>query len=125
MATIGQLAKALDISVETIRFYQRKGLIAEPQKPATGYRHYDDRVADQLRFILNAKSLGFTLNEIGSLMSLSNNCSEVKSMSLQKLELIQAKIANLQKLENVIQQMTESCKRNQNPGECPVINALK
>jgi MerR family transcriptional regulator, mercuric resistance operon regulatory protein len=125
MKTIGKLAKDLDISVETIRFYERQGLIAQPLKPESGYRLYSNTIANQVKFILKAKALGFTLNEIASLMSLSGNCADVASMGLQKLILIRNKIADLRRLEKVIQDMTDSCKANQDPNSCPIINSLK
>lgn len=125
MKTIGKLAKDLDISVETIRFYERKGLIAQPLKPKSGYRMYNNALASQLKFIIKAKALGFTLIEIASLMSLSGNCADVESMGLQKLRLIRDKIADLLRLEKVIQDMTDSCKANQDPNSCPIINSLK
>ncbi|TRY33978.1 MerR family DNA-binding transcriptional regulator [Aliiglaciecola sp. M165] len=124
MKTIGKLAKELDISVETIRFYERKGLIVQPLKPENGYRLYNNILANQLKFILKAKALGFTLHEIASLMSLSGNCADVESMGLQKLRLIREKIADLQRLEGVIKEMTDSCKANQDPNSCPIINSL-
>ncbi len=125
MKTIGKLAKELNISVETIRFYERQSLIEQPFKPESGYRMYGDALANQLKFILKAKALGFTLKEIESLMSLSGSCADIESMGLQKLNLIRNKIADLQRLEKVIQEMTDSCKANQDPQSCPVINSLK
>lgn len=125
MRTIGKLAKELNVSVETIRFYERKGLIEQPPKPETGYRIYSDTIANQLRFIARAKALGFTLKEITSLMSLSDNCAEVETLGLQKLKIIRNKISDLQRLEQVIQTMTNSCKTNQDPSSCPIINSLK
>ncbi len=125
MRTIGKLAKYLDICVETIRFYERQGLIEQPPKPESGYRMYGETHASQLKFILKAKALGFTLKEIESLMSLSSNCAEVESLGLQKLQLIRDKISDLKRLEKVIQDMTDSCKANQDPKNCPIINSLK
>ena len=125
MKTIGKLAKELDISVETIRFYERQGLIEQPSKPESGYRMYGDALVNQLKFIIKAKALGFTLKEIGSLMSLSGNCADIESMGLQKLQLIRDKIDDLLRLEKVIQDMTDSCKANQDPKTCPIINSLK
>ena len=125
MKTIGKLAKELNISVETIRFYERQGLIEQPPKPESGYRMYGDALVNQLKFIIKAKALGFTLKEIGSLMSLSGNCADIESMGLQKLQLIRDKIDDLQRLEKVIQDMTDSCKANQDPKTCPIINSLK
>ncbi|GHE92522.1 MerR family transcriptional regulator [Thalassotalea profundi] len=124
MKTIGKLAKELGINIETVRFYERKGLIVQPLKPDSGYRIYDNTHVNQLKFILKAKALGFTLDEIASLMSLSGSCADVESMGLQKLRLIRKKIADLQRLEQVIQDMTNSCKANQDPNSCPIINSL-
>ena len=125
MKTIGKISKELEISVETIRFYERKGLINQPPKPESGYRLYDKALVNQLKFILKAKAIGFTLKEIESLMSLSGNCADIESMGLQKLQLIRDKIDDLQRLEKVIQDMTDSCKANQDPKTCPIINSLK
>ncbi|ASP48157.1 MerR family DNA-binding transcriptional regulator [Cognaticolwellia beringensis] len=125
MKTIGKLAKELDINIETIRFYEKKGLISQPLKPENGYRLYSTAVADKLRFIAKAKALGFTLNEISSLISMENNCVQVESLGLQKLDIIRNKISDLQRLERVISEMTNSCKANQDHSCCPIIDSLK
>ncbi len=125
MKTIGKLAKELDLSVETIRFYEREGLIQQPQKPLNGYRLYDDSIAKQLHFICKAKTLGFSLKEISLLMSMDGNCAQVESLSLQKLKIIQNKIVDLQRLEKVIKEMTNSCRTNSDQSHCPIIDSLK
>jgi MerR family mercuric resistance operon transcriptional regulator len=125
MKTIGKLAKELNINVETIRFYEKKGLISQPIKPEIGYRLYNRAIADKLKFIAKAKALGFTLKEISSLMSMENNCVQVESLSLQKLDLIRNKISDLRHLESVITRMTNSCKTNQDQSSCPIIDSLK
>lgn len=125
MKTIGKLAKELNINVETIRFYEKIGLISQPIKPENGYRLYSDEIASQLKFIAKAKMLGFTLKEISSLMSMENNCEQVEKLGLQKLEIIRIKISDLQRLENVINQMTHSCTTNKDQSSCPIIDSLK
>jgi MerR family mercuric resistance operon transcriptional regulator len=125
MKTIGKLAKELDLSVETIRFYEREGLIQQPPKPLNGYRLYDDSIAKQLRFIYKAKALGFTLKEVASLMLMDGNCADVESLGLKKLEIIQDKIADLQRLESVIKEMTNSCRTNHDQSHCPIVDSLK
>ena len=125
MKTIGKLAKEFDLSVETIRFYERKGLIQQPQKPLSGYRLYDDSIAKQIQFIRKAKALGFTLREISSLMSMDSNCAQVESLGLKKLKIIQNKISDLQRLEKLIKEMTNSCKSNDDQSHCPIIDSLK
>ncbi|MGK0305035.1 MAG: MerR family mercuric resistance operon transcriptional regulator [Glaciecola sp.] len=125
MKTIGKLAKELDINVETIRFYEKEGLISQPTKPENGYRLYGNAIKNKLKFIAKAKALGFTLKEISSLMSMENNCVQVESLGLQKLEIIRNKISDLQRLETVISEMTNSCKTNQDQSFCPIIDSLK
>lgn len=125
MKTIGKLAKALDLSVETIRFYEREGLIKQPQKPQSGYRLYNVAISKQLQFISKAKALGFTLKEIASLMSMEGDCAKVELLGLQKLSLIQSKIAHLQQLEKVILEMTKSFRNNNDQSHCPIIDSLK
>ncbi len=125
MNTIGKLAKEVDLNVETIRFYERKGLISQPQKPLSGYRKYDDSITKQLKFIIKAKALGFSLKEIAALMSLDGDCAKVESLGLLKLQIIQNKIADLQRLENVIKELTSSCRTNDDPSHCPIIDSLK
>ena len=124
MKTIGVVAKKLCINIETIKFYERKGLIKQPRKPDCGYRTYDDALVSRIKFILKAKTLGFTLSEISSLLSLSGDCREVESMGLQKLNVIRNKIDNLKKLESVIANLTNTCHNNQDNALCPIINSL-
>jgi MerR family mercuric resistance operon transcriptional regulator len=124
MKTIGAVAKYLNINTETIRFYQREGLIQQPQKPTSGYRQYSPSDINRLQFILNAKSLGFTLKEIKSLLTLSQNCDDIESLSRAKLAVIQHKIQQLKKLESVIQELTRSCQSNTDKTRCPIIESL-
>lgn len=125
MKTIGKLAKELNLNVETIRFYEREGLIEQPIKPQIGYRLYNDAIARQLKFICKAKALGFTLKEVAELMALDGECEKVASLGLQKLHIIQNKIADLQRLEKVIEEMTNSCLDNDDESNCPIIDSLK
>ena len=125
MKTIGKLAQSLNLNVETIRFYEREGLITQPEKPISGYRQYDETIAGQLGFITKAKALGFTLREIKSLMSMDSNCAQVELLSRQKLAIIRDKINDLQRLEKVIVDMTNTCMQNEDPTHCPIIDSLK
>lgn len=125
MSTIGELAKRLNINVETIRYYERMGLIAQPEKPLSGFRQYSKLHEDRLRFIINAKSLGFTLAEIENLLLMSNNCGDVRSLGLKKLELIRSKIRSLKALEDVIVELTDHCQMKDGMQACPIIDALK
>jgi MerR family transcriptional regulator, mercuric resistance operon regulatory protein len=124
MKTIGVVAKELNINVETIKFYERKGLITQPVKPDSGYRVYDGNLISRIKFILKAKTLGFTLQEISTLLNLSSNCKEVESMGLQKLTLIRNKIDDLKKLASVIDELTSTCQNNQDNSLCPIIESI-
>ncbi|MBB3167452.1 MerR family DNA-binding protein [Simiduia aestuariiviva] len=119
--TIGQLAKSLDIGTETIRYYEREGLIAQPEKPAQGYRRYSDSIKARLHFIRKAQGLGFSLAQIKHLLSLDNApCNEVRQLATEKLDEVQSRIDNLQQLAEALQALISQC--NSNKGEqCPII----
>ncbi len=126
--TIGQLAKRADVGVETVRFYERKALLAEPDRRPSGYRQYDEEVVDRLRFIKRAKELGFTLNEIKELLSLridpSTTCADVKNRAEEKIGDIQAKIRSLQRMKKALVKVTKACSGRGGTSECPILDAL-
>ncbi|NRB38022.1 MAG: MerR family transcriptional regulator [Pseudomonadales bacterium] len=123
--TIGRVAKQVGVNVETIRFYQRQGLISQPVKPSQGYRCYPDQVIERLRFIQRAKALGFTLAEISSLLELSSSqCSATRQLGQVKLDLIRAKIADLQAMERALASLLTQCDVSQKHSDCPIIAAL-
>lgn len=124
MKTIGKLARELKMNVETIRFYEREGLITQPIKPDVGYRMYDEAIANKLIFIAKAKTLGFSLKEIASLMLMDNDCTQVEDFHLEKLTIIREKITHLKLLEKAINDMAHVCKSN-NQSNSYLINALK
>ena len=111
--TIGQLAGRAEVGVETVRFYERKGLLEEPERRSSGYRQYDERGVDRLRFIRRAKELGFTLNEIKELLSLrldpTTTCADVKSRAEEKIDDIQDKIRTLQRMKTALVKVTKAC----------------
>lgn len=123
---ISHVAKELDINVETIRFYQRKGLIAQPQKPAVGYRCYPEQTLNRIRFIKRAQQLGFTLDEIANLLSLNDRpCGQVQDLAELKLCAVKDKIADLQRLENALMALVMQCQSNDDDNHCPIIEALQ
>ena len=95
--TIGKLADAAGVNIETIRYYQRRGLLDEPPKPAGGHRRYAPEQAKRLRFIKRAQALGFTLDEVGALLTLDAACAcgETRALAVRKLGLIDQKMADL------------------------------
>ena len=124
--TISQLAALLNVHVETIRFYQRKGLIEQPPKPPRGYRHYSDEVLSRMRFIKRAQELGFTLDEIANLLLLNDQpCTTVQELAELKLSSVRAKLADLARLETVLAEMVLQCQHNQDEAHCPIIESLQ
>lgn len=122
---IGQLARAAGVTVETIRYYQRRGLISEPPRPAQGVRSYGRQHLDRLLFIKRAQQLGFTLSEIAQLLSLSDGeCSEVRELAEAKRVTVLRKITDLQRLDTVLAQLIDACASNADPRRCPVIDSL-
>ena len=126
--TIGQLARRAEVGVETVRFYEREGLLKEPARRPSGYRQYDEGVVDRLRFIRRAKQLGFTLNEIKELLSLridpATTCADVKSRAEAKLADIAAKIRSLQRMKRALVKLTKACSGRGAASECPILESL-
>lgn len=126
--TIGQVARQAGVGVETVRFYERQGLIEEPTRSASGYRQFDEEVVDRLRFIREAKELGFTLGEIKELLSLkldhSSSCGEVKGRAEAKIADIEEKIRTLQRMKRALVKLTKACSGDGPTSECPILESL-
>ncbi|WP_367395267.1 Hg(II)-responsive transcriptional regulator [Cupriavidus sp. Agwp_2] len=125
--TIGAFAKAADVNVETIRFYQRKGLLPEPDKPAGGIRRYGETDVVRVRFMKSAQRLGFSLEEIGELLRLEDgtHCAEASSLAERKLNDVRAKLADLRRMEAVLSQLVCACHARQGNVSCPLIASLQ
>ncbi len=125
--TIGRVAKLAGVGVETIRFYERKGLVAEPPRLASGYRQYPPDTVEQIRFIRRAKDLGFTLKEIKELMSLRHvggrRREEVRNIAEARMRDIDQKVARLQAMRGALSDLVESCACGGRP-TCPILEAL-
>lgn len=122
--TIGSLAKNAEVHVETIRYYQRLGLIQEPPKPSVGYRTYRAEDLEDLRFIRKAKTFGFSLSDIQQLLVLKNedgSCSDVCALAEKNLTMIRQKIGELETLESQVSRMLSQC---QTELECMVLRTL-
>ncbi|BCG63430.1 MAG: MerR family transcriptional regulator, mercuric resistance operon regulatory protein [Methyloprofundus sp.] len=123
--TIGKLARQANVTIETIRYYQRKGLLVEPDKPATGYRHYPTAAISRLRFIKRAQQAGFTLKEILELLSLDNeHCQDVQKLAEQKLQQIDNQLNDLKALRNALDDLVKGCQHDQSTQHCSLIDAL-
>lgn len=126
MLTIGQVAKAAQVNVETVRYYQRRGLLREPEKPLNGQRRYSDDDVSQLQFIRRAQVLGFTLEEIENLLRLegADCCGDTHDLAIHKLAVIDAKIADLTKMRKALIGLVHQCERGNLQGDCPIIHSL-
>ena len=124
--TIGSLAKAAGVNIETIRYYQRIHLVDEPGKPEQGYRRYPASFIDRIRFIKRAQDLGFTLNEITDLLSLNDgNCEQARTIAEHKRELIQRRIEDLNAMQNALTKLIEKCRKNvDGQHHCAIIETL-
>ena len=124
--TIGALAKKAGVNVETIRFYQRRGLLIQPVKPFMGVRHYTERDVQRVQFIKQGQKLGFTLDEVSELLRLEDgqHCREAKEIAHRKLVLIRERIESLRKMETALFDLVESCAGNTESITCPIILAL-
>lgn len=125
--TIGALAQQAGVNVETIRYYQRRGLVPEPVKPLGGIRNYASEHVQRLRFIKRAQQLGFSLEEVGDLLSLEDglHCHAVEEIAGQKLALVRERIAQLGMIESALATLVRKCRSNKGKLRCPLISALE
>ena len=126
--TIGNVARLAGVGVETVRFYEREGLLAEPERRQSGYRQYGDEVVQRLRFIRRAKELGFSLAEIRDLLSLRDDpqatAGDVRGRAEAKIAEIEAKVRDLQRMKKALLTLTDACSGHGPVGTCPIIEAL-
>ncbi|QNK01844.1 heavy metal-responsive transcriptional regulator [Dyella telluris] len=126
--TIGAVARRVGVAIDTIRYYEREGLLPEPLRRASGYRSYDEGAVRQLRFIRRAKDLGFTLEEIRDLLTLSadrhRGVKAVKQRAEERLAAIDERIAELTRVRNGLEQLIDACPGHGAPDQCPILKAL-
>ncbi|HUP29850.1 MAG TPA: MerR family transcriptional regulator [Usitatibacter sp.] len=124
--TIGRLAKAAGVNVETIRYYQRRGLIEEPQKPLGGQRRYPESALNALAFVRRAQNLGFSLDEVKALMALTetSDCGAARVIAEQKRSVLASRIEELERMRKQLDTFVAACKRNKGKKPCPIVVAL-
>jgi MerR family mercuric resistance operon transcriptional regulator len=124
--TIGRVAKLAGVNVETIRFYQRRGLLDEPPKPLGGYRWYPADAVNRIRFIKRAQVLGFTLEEVAGLLSLeeARACAETRTLAAHKLDLIEQKLRDLTAMRKALASLIRQCDAGEPAKGCPIIHVL-
>ena len=127
--TIGKLAKSVNVNIETIRYYERRGLIPKPRRRESGYREYSDETTKRILFIKRAKDLGFSLKEVDELLSLKiapgTTCSDVKSKAEEKIADIEDKIKTLQRMKKALFKLSKTCRGAGPASECPILEALE
>ncbi len=124
--TIGMVAKLLDINVETIRYYQRIGLVEEPSKAGNRVRHYGEEIVNRLFFIRRAKNLGFTLSEIGDMLRFGHSgCNKVRNLVALKLNEVCQDITRLQDVRSKLAELVEICDGTPAGGKCRIMDKLQ
>lgn len=128
LISIGKAAKETMVSVETIRFYEKQGLLVTPQRNASGYRQYPQDAIKRIFFIQRAKEVGFTLKEIKELLCLrkkpGTSCTEIKLRSLEKIEEVEKKIQDLEKIKQALSLMVIRCSGSGDLSDCPILESL-
>lgn len=124
--TIGAFAKAAGVNVETIRFYQRKGLLPEPEKPSGGIRRYGTADVSRVKFVKSAQRLGFSLGEVAQLLKLEDgtHCNEAAALATVHLADVRARLADLGRMESALSQLVKECGAHPDNASCPLIAAL-
>ncbi|MBO6519269.1 MAG: heavy metal-responsive transcriptional regulator [Rhodospirillales bacterium] len=128
MLNIGEAARQGGVTVETLRYYERQGLIASPDRGRNGYRKYAPEVVRRIRFIKRAQDVGFTLRDVGELLSLradaGASCGDVRHRALGKLSEIEEKIEVLSRMRDVLGTWTAACPSTGPVDACPILDAL-
>lgn len=124
--TIGAFAQAAGVNVETIRFYQRKRLLREPERPYGGIRRYGEADVARVRFVKSAQRLGFSLDEIGELLKLDDgtHCAEASAIALLHLADVRARLTDLTRMESALATLVDQCRTRRGRVSCPLIDTL-
>ena len=127
--SIGQVAKQSGVSVETVRYYEKEGLLEVPERKESGYRQFKGDAIARLSFIQQAKKLGFSLKDIGELLSIKSDantvCNDVKQLSQEKLVNIENKIKMLQRMRKSLKKLIDVCPGQAPINDCPILDALQ
>ena len=124
--TIGALARAAGVNVETIRFYQRERLLPKPERPLGGIRRYGPADVARVKFVKSAQRLGFSLQEVGQLLRLEDgaHCSEAAELAALRLADVRARLADLARMEAALSRLVSKCNARKGKVSCPLIAAL-
>ena len=123
----GEVARLAGVNVETLRFYEREGILAEPPRRASGYREYPPETVDLVRFVKRAQEIGFSLREVRELLALRPvpvRAPKVRRLVQSKIADIEHKIRDLEAMRRVLNDLLCACEENGHPASCPIIEAL-
>lgn len=127
MMRIGHVAAATGVTVEALRFYERRGLLPAPARTSGGYRNYPDHTVAVIRFVKHAQQLGFTLDDIDGMLHLAaggpDNCDTVRDLTEAKIDQISEKIDRLQAMRAALGQLLVTCERPRDDRQCPLLAA--
>ena len=126
---IGALAAAANVNVQTVRYYERRGLIPKADRTPGGYRQYTGESVARIRFIKRAQDLGFSLREVADLLNLrirrDTACAEVEAKASSKISLVEQKIGELEAIKSALEDLVDACHANAVTGDCPIIETLE
>ena len=127
--TIGKVARSSGVSIDTVRYYERQGLIPAPPRKESGYRIYTEETIRRILFIKNAQELGFSLKEISELLALRvesrRSCNEVMGITQQKIDEVSGKIKSLEGIKSVLEKLKGQCKARELTSPCPILESLE
>ena len=126
--TSGTAATRAGVNLETLRYYERRGLLPNPRRSQGNYRLYSEAAVQRIRFIKRAQDLGFTLVEIKDLLTLTESveadCSDVRQRALRKIHDVEQRMRDLNRIKRTLEQLAEQCRGSSDLGECPILRAL-
>jgi len=127
--SISQVATAADVNVQTIRYYERRGLFPTPRRTPAGYRQYTDDAVTRLRFIKHAQELGFSLHEIEELLALRVRhgaaCDAVERKTRGKIDLVPHRLRHLQRMKRTLERLAAACMARRPTDDCPILEVLE
>jgi MerR family mercuric resistance operon transcriptional regulator len=127
--TIGKVARGAGLAIDTVRYYEREGLLEKPARTTSGYRHYTTDAVARLRFIRQAKDLGFSLSEIKELLALrvapGKSCADVRARAETKIADVEQRIAQLGRMKRALMKLASACSGRGPTSECPILEALE
>lgn len=127
--TISKVAREAGVNVQTLRYYERRGILEEPARTPAGYRQYDPETVTRIRFIKRAQDLGFTLDEVNELLELRVEhgaaCGAVEAKARETVERVDEKLRQLSRMRDVLSDLVEACERRRETEDCPILEALE